>query len=101
MPEIIDRYLRLATSDDYAGMAACFTEDAVVTDDGQTYRGRDEIQAWREKLAAAFDYTVTVLRIEGQYRVTAVVAGDFPGSPVELAYDFRLREGLISELVIG
>jgi ketosteroid isomerase-like protein len=101
MPEIIDRYLQLATSDDYAGMAACFTDDAVVTDEGHTYHGRDEIRAWREKLAAAFDYTVRVLRTEGEYRVTAQVAGDFPGSPVELTYDFRLRDGLIAELVIG
>jgi hypothetical protein len=62
---------------------------------------RDEIRAWREKLAAAFDYTVRVLRTEGEYRVTAQVAGDFPGSPVELTYDFRLRDGLIAELVIG
>jgi hypothetical protein len=101
MPEIIDRYLRLATGADYAAMAACFTTDATVTDEGQTYHGRDEIRAWREKLAAAFDYTVRVLRVEGEYRVTALVEGTFPGSPVELTYNFRLRDGLISELAIG
>jgi hypothetical protein len=101
MPEIIDRYLQLAAGDDYAGMAACFTPDATVSDDGHTYHGRDEIRAWREKLAAAFDYSVRVLRTEGQYRVTTLVEGDFPGSPVELTYEFRLSDGLISELVIA
>jgi ketosteroid isomerase-like protein len=105
VPEIIDRYLQTATGTDFAAMAACFTEDAAVTDEGKTHHGRQEIRAWREQLAATFEYTVTVLGADpgddGRYRVTALIEGNFPGGRVELTYAFRLREGLISELVIG
>jgi ketosteroid isomerase-like protein len=104
-PEIIERYLQLATGSEYAAMAACFTPAAVVTDEGKTYRGRAEIQAWREQLAATFEYTVKVLNAEpagdGLYRVTALIEGNFPGGRVELTYTFRLENDLIAELSIG
>lgn len=102
---VIDRYLRLATGSDPAALAACFTEEATVTDDGRTYRGRPEIQAWREELSVAFAYTATVLRAEpgdgGRQRLSVLLEGDFPGGRVELTYTFRLRGDLIDELVIG
>ena len=104
-PEIIDRYLRLGTGPDHAATAACFTPDATVSDDGRTYHGRSEIQAWREELAGTFTYTVKVLATEqdagGGYRVHTLVECDFPGGRVELTYAFRLRDDLISELTIG
>ena len=104
-PEIIDRYLQLGTGKDHAATAACFTPDATVSDDGRTYHGRAEIQAWREALAGQFTYTVKVLGTEGNesggYRVRSLVEGDFPGGRVELTYAFHLRDGLISELTIG
>ena len=104
-PEIIERYPQLATGREYAQMAACFTPDGVVTDEGKTYRGRAEIQAWREQLAATFEYTVKVLTAQpgddGRYRVTALIEGNFPGGRVELTYTFRLEDELIAELSIG
>jgi ketosteroid isomerase-like protein len=105
MTEVIDRYLQTATGNDFAAMAACFTEDAEVTDEGRTHRGRPEIQAWREQLAATFEYTVKILSTDtgddGRHHVKALVEGNFPGGRVELTYRFRLRDDLISELVIG
>jgi hypothetical protein len=104
-PEIIERYLQLGTGPEHAATAACFTPDATVSDEGRTYRGRAEIQAWREDLAGRFTYTVKVLAADGDgaggYRVRTLVEGDFPGGRVELTYGFRLRDGLIGELAIG
>jgi hypothetical protein len=34
-------------------------------------------------------------------RVTALVSGDFPGSPIALQFRFVLDDGLISRLEIG
>lgn len=103
--DIIEQYLAAAAEDDTATLVACFMEDGQVTDEGKTYRGRDEIRAWRERLAGAYEYTVEVLGTEqtgdGRYRVRTNVEGNFPGGQVELAYDFRLRGDLISELVIA
>jgi hypothetical protein len=105
VPEIIERYLELSTGSDAGAMAACFTDDAEVTDEGATHRGREEIRVWREKLAATFTYTITVVGAEPDgsdgYRVPAVIEGDFPGGRAELTYRFRLRDGLIAALTIG
>ncbi|MBF9034120.1 DUF4440 domain-containing protein [Rhodobacterales bacterium HKCCE2091] len=87
-----------------AAVAACFTEDAVVTDERHTHEGRDAIRSWREKAAAAFDYTVTprAVRDEGAAKVvTGDLVGNFPGSPVVLDYRFTLADGLISRLEIS
>jgi ketosteroid isomerase-like protein len=104
-PDVIQRYLDAAAQEDFDGLTACFTDDATVTDEDRTYHGRNEIRAWREKTAAAFEYTAEVLRSEPTgpdgYRVTAKIEGTFPGSPVELVYRFTLRGPLISELVIA
>ena len=44
------------TADEANGEAVsrCFTEDAVVKDEGHTYNGRAAIQKWKEEVAAKF-----------------------------------------------
>jgi ketosteroid isomerase-like protein len=105
IPDAIDRYLTSADDGDLDTLVACFTEDAVVTDDGVTRHGRAEIRQWRDELASGFEYTVTVLASEptgaDTYLVTTRVAGNFPGSPVDLRYVFTMSGDLISELVIA
>jgi uncharacterized protein (TIGR02246 family) len=105
VPAIIDTYVQAAAAADHDAVAACFTADAVVTDDGRTMVGRDEITRWRRELAAAFEYTVEVLGAQAvgddAFLVTTKVAGTFPGSPVQLRYQFTLRDGLISGLDIA
>jgi hypothetical protein len=60
--------------------------------------------AWGEKTKSAYQYTAGVLRTEqsadDRYLVTTKLAGNFPGSPVELKYLFTLRCEVISELDI-
>jgi len=106
VPAAISRYISSAADRELDVLIGCFTQDAVVEDDGQTYRGRDEIRGWREALAAGPAYTVEVLGAEptgadDHYLVTTHVAGDFPGSPVDLRYLFTLNGDLISELSIA
>jgi SnoaL-like domain len=104
-PEAIVRYLKAADDKDARALASCFTTDGTVVDEGRTYRGHDEIVAWRENLASQFEYTTEVLSSdpvgEDGYRVTVRVEGNFPGGVADLGYDFRLRDGLIAALTIG
>lgn len=104
-PPVIQAYLDAAAASDYDALVACFTSDATVHDDGRTYRGRAQIRAWREEVASAFEYTVDVLDAAetgaAQYRVTARIAGSFPGSPVDLQYRFALVGDLIEQLEIA
>ena len=103
-PEIVHRYLRAADVRDSQACAECFTVDGTVLDEGKTYRGREEISAWREGASSQWSYTTTVTASEATgdtaYRVMADLDGDFPGGHASLNFDFALRDGLIAELRI-
>lgn len=99
LPEPIADYFAAATSD----AAACFRDDAVVTDERRTHVGTDAIRAWRTEAAAKYSYTSTPVSADerdGRWSVTAHVAGTFPGSPVDLRYVFTLDGDRIAALEI-
>jgi hypothetical protein len=105
LPEAVQRYLDGRESGEPSAAVAPFAEDAVVEDDGRTYRGREEIAAWRTGTASAFRYTSTRLTttVEGA-RVVLVdrLEGDFPGGRVDLTSVFTLDEtGAIAALRIA
>ncbi|MBX3436060.1 MAG: nuclear transport factor 2 family protein [Planctomycetaceae bacterium] len=84
-------------------VAACFTPDAVVQDEGHTHRGLDEIRNWRADVAAKYTYTCEPFEQEQHSDVTIVTCrleGNFPGSPVNLRFFFRLDGGKISSLEV-
>ena len=85
-----------------AEFADCFTDDAQVTDERRTHRGRDEILHWREEVAKiSFQQAILATRGEGDtFVVTCRVSGDFPGSPVELNNTFTLAGDKIAALSI-
>src|SRR5262245_37387219 len=68
-------------------LAKCFTEDAVVKDEGRTHRGRAAIRRWKEEASTKYQYTSEPLACEqgeGTVVVTSRLTGTFPGSPVRL-----------------
>jgi uncharacterized protein (TIGR02246 family) len=103
-PDVIRRYLRAADEQDFQALAACFTEDGSVVDEGKTYVGRDAIRRWREGTVAQWTYTTTVTGTEqvggARYEVAIHLVGDFPGGEVDLTQTFTVRDALIAQLVI-
>ena len=92
-----------ADQTDGDGVAECFTENATVTDERRTHAGRDAIRRWKAEAAATFSYTTDPFEIReegGQIVVKAHVAGDFPGSLLDLRYTFVLDGGKIARLEI-
>lgn len=82
---------------------ATFTADAVVTDEGRNYTGRDEIGAWLT--ASAGEYTHTseftgATTTDTTIDVGQHLEGNFPGGVVDLHYRFTLDGASISRLVI-
>lgn len=103
-PDVIARYYRLIAEGDIDAFVSCFTDDASVADEDRIYEGPAAIRAWRERTAAEFDYRAVPETVEeeagGNFVVTAVVSGTFPGSPVRLRHRFTIRDGLIGALDI-
>lgn len=103
LPEPIAAYFA-ADARGAAAVAACFLAHAVVKDEGRVHQGLAAIRAWKAAASTSFRYTVAPCAVEsrdGVHTVTARVAGDFPGSPVDLRYRFGLECGLVASLEIA
>lgn len=103
LPDAVATYFAISNGADIANVNHCFTPDAVVIDEHKTHRGLDAIQAWQRDVQSAFEYIVEPIRVadEGtRLTVTSHVAGNFPGSPVQLSHAFTLLDGKIAALEI-
>jgi hypothetical protein len=101
LPEPIAAYF--AAEHDPEALAHCFTAHAVLKDDGHTCTGINEIKAFMAKASAEYNATSVPFAMEREdafQRVRANVSGNFPGSPIDLSYHFRLERGLIASLEI-
>jgi ketosteroid isomerase-like protein len=103
LPTPIRNYLATEKAKDATAQCKLFEDDAVVSDEGRDYRGRDEIRAWKQDAQEKYDYELEPLdaSLNGDI-VTVVVrlSGNFPGSPVEVDHTFTLVNDKIASLVI-
>ena len=101
LPEPIAAYFAAEHSPE--ALARCFTSQAVMKDDGHTYTGVDAIKAFMAEASEKYSATTVPFALEredGLQIVSAKVTGNFPGSPINLSYRFRLERGLIASLEI-
>lgn len=103
LPEPIAAYFE-ADGQDGQAVARSFTEGGLVLDEGKTHSGLAAIEAWKADAAARYTYTAKPHTLEkhgSKYVVAAHVAGDFPGSPVDLRFHFSLERRKIATLEIA
>jgi len=104
IPQIIETYFRTSNADDLNALVSCFSGDAVVTDENETHRGAAAIKAWSVNVRKKYQFKAEVLRAAHKPEavvVTANLSGTFPGSPVDLDFEFTLKGDLIASLKIG
>ena len=92
-----------ADKGDSEAVSQCFTETAVVKDEGHTYHGRAAIKQWKAEASTKYQYTSEPSACEhrdGKLVVTSRLTGDFPGSPVNLRFFFGLDGDKIAALEI-
>ena len=102
LPEPIAAFF--AAEHNAEALAHCFTAQAVMTDDRHTYTGVDAIKAFMAEASAKYRATsepFALERQEGYQVVRARVSGNFPLSPINLTYRFRLERGLIASLEVA
>ena len=92
-----------ADEGDGEAVAQCFTDKAVVKDEGHTYRGQVAIKQWKTDASTKYQYTSEQLACDekdGKIVVTSRLTGNFPGSPVNLRFCFKLEDDKIASLEI-
>jgi len=102
LPKPVAAYFT-ADKGDGEAVSRCFTENAVVKDEGNTHKGLAAIKAWKTDASAKYQYTCEPLACEerdGKTVVTSHLVGNFPGSPVDLRYFFRLEGDKIASLEV-
>ncbi|WP_127500548.1 nuclear transport factor 2 family protein [Actinoplanes solisilvae] len=100
LPDVITAYLAAHDAHDNDAVTQTFAPDAIVTDEGQTYHGTEEIQSWLTKAAGEYTYTTEFKSATITYDVVQHLEGTFPGGQVDLHYLFELRDGVITRLTI-
>lgn len=101
LPQPIEGYFRAANAHDSASLADCFTEDAVVHDEGEIYRGLAAIKEWNETASKKYELTLEVVSAVQKAEetvVTAKAAGNFEGSPVAIDFYFQVKSRKITSL---
>lgn len=102
LPKPIMEYFA-AEKSDAANFVKCFTDNAVVKDNHETYTGSTEIFAWKNNFSSKYTFTSTPISIteeSGKFIVICHVVGNFSGSPIDMQYIFQLSDDLISSLEI-
>jgi hypothetical protein len=102
LPKPIAAYFT-ADSGDGEAVSQCFTENAIVKDEGHTHKGRAAIKEWKTDASAKYQYTSEPIACEekdGKTVVTSHLVGNFPGSPIDLRYFFKLEGDKIASLEV-
>ena len=102
LPQPIAAYFT-ADKGDIEAFSRCFTENAVVQDEGKTYRGLAAIKEWKANASTKYQYTSVPFASEVKDEkiiVTSRLIGNFPGSPVDLRYFFQLNCDKVAALEI-
>ena len=97
-------YIEAANAQDVSAAARCFSEDAVVKDEGRERRGVAAIRDWAEEVSRKYRPTLKPLSaatVNGKTVVTARVSGHFAGSPLDLRYEFTIDGQKITRLEIA
>src|SRR5258705_11428154 len=104
MHSTLENYFAATNKHDVAGMMADLADDAVVKDEGREHRGIPAIRDWMKETIRKYKFKAEPTRVARENDRTAVsvtVAGDFPGSPIEVTYWFKLDGQKIARLEIG
>ena len=104
LPSPLEAFFAAMNAHNTEAALDCLADDAAVLDEGELMKGRRAISDWLNETSRKYGATVVPSRVEqGGTRtlVTAMVSGNFPGSPISLRYAFALSANKIANLEIS
>jgi hypothetical protein len=101
LPKAVTDLIKTQNNFDSVAYANCFTETAVVFDEGKTHNGRKEIEKWIDEANKKYQATMKPLEYsETEHTLKTEVSGTFPGSPIVMTYLYEFQDDLIQSLKI-
>jgi hypothetical protein len=104
LPPLLTALVAAHNAHDVTAFAACFSEDAVVRDEGQVHFGRTAIHDWFEDVSRKYAPTLHVAELttqDGEPVLHGKVSGNFPGSPLDMDYYLAVEDREIVALKIA
>jgi hypothetical protein len=103
LPPIIQKYVEASNQHNVKSILACFSDKAIVRDEGETLRGKDAIDSWIVKTIEKYKFKfkpVSLKEDDTSVIVAIEVSGTFRGSPVTPDYHFAIENDKIFSLTI-
>lgn len=105
LPTTVRDFLAAHVVRDADAASPFLAADAVIVDQGETFRGREQVYAFLRDAGSEFEYTTEQIgarRVDDAHWVVVLrLEGTFPGGVAELDYRFTLHDELVTELVIA
>jgi ketosteroid isomerase-like protein len=101
--KVVLEYFEASNTKNEAKLLNCFSEDAVVVDEGKTYSGMDAIRVWRNKVNALYNVRFEIEKQTSNSEgivVDVKCSGNFPGSPLIIKHNFVMMDEKICYLKI-
>ena len=101
LPKVLADLVVAQNNADSSAYANCFSDTAVVFDEGKKHIGKVAIQKWIAKANQVYKTVMKPLEYSAtEQTLEAEISGSFPGSPLVLTYQFELKAGQIQSLKI-
>jgi len=104
LPRVIKKYVDASNDHDVKSILSCFSDDAIVHDEGKEFREKKTIEGWIVQTIEKYKFHFEPLTIKDdnvEVVVAVEVSGTFDGSPVSLDYHFAIEDDQILSLTIG
>lgn len=103
LPKVITDLVKAQNDFDSVAYANCFSNTAVVFDEGKTHNGRKEIEHWIADANERYKSVMNPISYEENGTESILkteVSGTFPGSPIVLKFHFEIVNGQIQSLKV-
>src|SRR5690349_1522125 len=103
LPKVIADLVKTQNNFDSVAYSNCFSQTAVVFDEGKTHNGRKEIEHWIADANKRYKATMKPVSFEEKETESLLkveVSGNFDASPIVLSYQVEIVDELIQSLKI-
>jgi len=103
LPKVVAELVETQNNFDSVAYANCFSETAVVLDEGKTHNGKKEIKCWIADSNERYKATIKPVGFEEKETESLLMAetsGNFEGSPIVLTYHLEIVDELIQSLKV-